>query len=303
MLLRHDGRSLVVYAPAKINLFLEILSKRSDGYHELVTLMVSVGIYDTLSFREEDSTRIRLRAFDASSCRPTGLVSLSGVSAGRNNLVLRSAELLRSHVGVKRGVCVDLYKRIPVAAGLGGGSSDAAATLVALNRLWDLRLNVGELTELASQLGSDVGFFLSGASAAVCRGRGEIVEPLSLPDGLHFVIARPRSGLSTATVYENCRPSPRRHDVDDLVDSLRRGQLARAADRLHNSLQATAEKLNPHVKQIRERFSGQSLLSHMMSGSGTAYFGIGTSRRQVLRVAGRLRAANIGWVDVAQSGP
>lgn len=313
MRFRQVGPSLVVHTPAKLNLFLEILGKREDGYHELETLMVAVDIFDTLTFTEENSNEIRLRCSQAGGrtrrpASPSG-VSVSseatgeGIPAGSENLVVKAAQLLREHAGVEAGVRIGLTKRIPAAAGLAGGSSDAAATLMALNRFWRLKLRVHELQRLASQLGSDVAFFVDGTSAAVCYGRGEIIEPLHVPLGLHFVIVRPWTGLSTALVYKHCQvPANTRH-TRSVVDALRRGQIGRVGRLLHNALQAPAKKLNPEVSQLELRFSKLPVLGHRMSGSGTAYFGLCNSRRHAQSLAGRLRAERVGCVWVARSRP
>src|SRR5947209_6913376 len=138
--------AVVVWAPAKVNLFLEVLAKRADGYHEIATLLVAVSLYDTLEFKEEASGEIRLH-----SDHPN-------LSTGPENLIVRAAELLRRRTGCGRGAAVRLAKRIPMAAGLAGGSSDAAATLAGLNRLWRLGLTRGELAVLGAELGSDVPF-------------------------------------------------------------------------------------------------------------------------------------------------
>ncbi len=301
MLLRQQGRSLVVHAPAKLNLFLEVLGKRTDGYHELETLMVTVGLHDTLSFTEESSRTIQLYCFDAGFSRGTDDAEEDQVPGGRNNLVVQAANLLNKVTGIDRGVRIDLLKRIPVAAGLAGGSSDAAATLVALSRFWKLNLSANELRQLASKLGSDVSFFLGTAGAAICRGRGEKVEPLLVPNRLHFVIARPKTGLSTARVYRHCRPEKNLHGVSALVDSLKHGRLKWVARHLRNSLQSPAEQLNPEVRRLKEIFSKQPVLGHLMSGSGTAYFGLCVNGRHARAVAARLRAAGVAYVAVAES--
>ena len=303
MLWRQHRQSLVVHSPAKLNLFLDVLGKRPDGYHELETLMVSIGIYDTLSFTEGLSDRIRLRCFDAAGRSVTEESQSAGVPAGRENLVVRAAELLRKHAGVTQGIRGGLQKRIPVAAGLAGGSSNAAATLMALNRLWQLKLSRNELQQLASQLGSDVGFFLDGSSAAICRGRGERIEPLHLPLSLYFVIARPKSGLATAVVYQHCRPAKNPRNVCSLVDCLKEGRLGSAAKYFYNALQQPAEQLCPDVTRLKARFSNQPTFGHLMTGSGTAYFGVCANQRQALSVAARLSASRSGRVFVTQSGP
>jgi 4-diphosphocytidyl-2-C-methyl-D-erythritol kinase len=308
MLFRLHARSLVASAPAKLNLFLAILGPRADGFHELETVMVSIGIQDTLTFTEEESDQTTLRCFDHSDS--TNAIPGSGsesedsaIPTGGDNLIVRAAELLREFSGVSRGVLIQLRKRIPTAAGLAGGSSDAAATLLALNRFWDLRLSIAELESIAARLGSDVGFFLHSAAIAVCRGRGEQVEPIHVPSGLSFVIVRPNSGLSTADVFRQYRSNGQQRNSEPLIDCLKSGQLGRAATHFHNALQCTAERLNPHVIQLRERFSELPVLGHMMSGSGTAYFGLCAGRRHALSVAARLRAMQLGRVFVAQSGP
>ncbi len=326
MLFRRNGHSLVVHAPAKLNLFLEVLEKRSDGYHELETLMVSIGIYDTLAFTPDPSGKIRFRCFHAgrrfvtarrlatarrlTTARrlATGHPSEANASrqeipGGCENVVVQAANLLRRHAGVKQGVRINLRKRIPAAAGLAGGSSDAAATLAALNKMWNLKLSAAELCQLAAQLGSDVSFFVTAAPAAICRGRGEIVEPFLIPLGLHFVVVRPAAGLSTAAVYRHCRPASRPKRVNCLAESLRAGRLRSAARCLHNALLVPAEQLSEDVRRLRTRFSSLSVLGHQMSGSGTAYFGVCAHRRQALSLAARLRAERLGSVFVAQCRP
>jgi 4-diphosphocytidyl-2-C-methyl-D-erythritol kinase len=318
MRFRQVGPSLVVHTPAKLNLFLEILGKRDDGYHELETLMVTVNLLDTLIFTEEHSTDIRLRCSgrgvrtEASAPTRVDLTSSvssnselpeSAIPAGAENLVVKAAQLLREHAGVEAGVHITLVKRIPAAAGLAGGSSDAAATLMALNRFWKLKLDKKELQRLASQLGSDVAFFVDGTSAAVCHGRGEIIEPLLVPMGLHFVIARPWTGLSTALVYKHCQVPKQKHSVNNVVRALRTGRKERLGRFLHNALEEPAVRLNPEVKQLKSRFSSLPILGSLMSGSGTACFGLCRSRRQAISLAGRLRAARVGHVWVVESQP
>ncbi|MBL8849895.1 MAG: 4-(cytidine 5'-diphospho)-2-C-methyl-D-erythritol kinase, partial [Planctomycetaceae bacterium] len=154
MRFRRQGPSLVVDAPAKLNLFLEVCGKRPDGYHELETLMVSIGLCDTLRFTPLPHPDIVLRTRFAHDH------DASGFPGGDSNLIVKAARLLAASTGCNAGVEIDLVKRIPSASGMGGGSSDAAATLVALNRLWNTGLNADRLDELAAQLGSDLNFFM-----------------------------------------------------------------------------------------------------------------------------------------------
>jgi 4-diphosphocytidyl-2-C-methyl-D-erythritol kinase len=302
MLYRDQTTVITVAAPAKLNLFLKVLGKRADGYHELETLMVSVGLYDTLRITADPSGALSLSCHDAGTLRPGAPPrELPPVDGG--NLVLRAAELLRETTGVRHGAHIELVKRIPLAAGLAGGSSDAAAALAGLNRFWRLGLSSGELQSIAARLGSDIPFFLSSSAAAICRGRGEIIEPQPLPLRLHFVIARPRTGLATAHVFRNCRPSSIGWSASDLAGALSRGGLDRAARYFHNTLQESAERLNAEVTTLKRWFSRQPFAGHMMSGSGTSYFGLCRTRHQALQLASRLRAIRLGDVFVAQSRP
>ena len=313
MLFRQVGPSLVVHTPAKLNLFLEIRGKREDGYHELESLMVAVDVFDTLIFTEEHSSEIRLRCLGAwvrrEGSAPSGVVQSrpesagNGIPAGSENLVFKAAQLLREHAGVEAGVGITLVKRIPAAAGLAGGSSDAAATLMALNRFWKLDLGVSELQRLSSQLGSDVAFFGDGTSAALCYGRGEIIEPLRVPLGLHFVIARPPTGLSTAQVYRHCRVPEHQQSAAPIAAALRAGQIGRVGRLLYNALEEPAEQLNPEVKRLKRQLSSLPVLGRLMSGSGTACFGLCHSRRHARFLASRLRAARGGQVWAAQTRP
>jgi len=270
--------------------------------------MVTVGLYDTLVFTEEASEEVRLHCHDAAfsgsrHCRAgsalrqnatEGTTGCTDVPDGRDNLAVRAAELLRSRTGCRRGIRIDLYKRIPVAAGLAGGSSDAAAVLFALNRVWQLDLSREELQSIASEIGSDVSFFLNPQSAAVCRGRGEIIEPLSLPVRLHFVIVKPPGGLSTADVFRRCRAQSPGRGVGPLVDSLKHGDLRSAGQRLWNSLQSPAGELSSDVRRLKADFSRRNDMGYLMSGSGTAFFGICRQRREARTDAARISAHGNG---------
>ncbi|MCA9068513.1 MAG: 4-(cytidine 5'-diphospho)-2-C-methyl-D-erythritol kinase [Planctomycetaceae bacterium] len=302
MLFRWDQSFLTVHTPAKLNLFLEVLNKRPDGFHNLETVMVMLGIYDTLRFS-------LIPKSDSNSNEPTiqlrvctsNLPGMTSIPTGSDNLVVQAAELLRSHAGYEGGAQIQLWKRIPAQAGLAGGSSDAAATLVGLNRLWKLNLPQTELHQLAAQLGSDVPFFLTKTPAAVCRGRGEMIEPLQLPLGLFFVVVKPKSGLSTPAVFRQWKPQMPRQSAMPLIDELHRGPSPRLAKTLFNALQTPAEALNSEIATLRDVFSKEPVSGHMMSGSGTAYFGLCRHRRHAEFVAARLSSRRIGRVAVARS--
>jgi 4-diphosphocytidyl-2-C-methyl-D-erythritol kinase len=281
MLIRRQGAGLLVRTPAKVNLFLETLARRQDGYHELATLMVAVSLYDSLEFRDDPSGAIGL------SCDSPSLPT------GADNLVVKAAELLKRQTGHRTGAAIVLRKRIPAAAGLAGGSSDAAATLVGLNRLWRCGLNGAELGELAGRLGSDVAFFLA-TPAAWCTGRGEIVEPLRLGRPLDVVLACPAIGLSTAEVFRNLIVPSAPQDGVALRRSAEAGEVEEIGRHLFNRLQPVAERLCPAVAGLCGRLAGQGPAGCLMSGSGSTVFALCRCRGEARRVARELAAVREG---------
>jgi 4-diphosphocytidyl-2-C-methyl-D-erythritol kinase len=296
----HTEVGVVIHAPAKLNLFFEVLAKRSDGYHEIETLMCPIDLFDTLHFQEDPSGRLELQCRRVCGVGGANGRGLHEVPDGPENLVVRAVELVRRRAGIGRGAKLRLVKRIPAAAGLGGGSSDAAAALVAANEAWRLGRSHDELAQWAGELGSDVPFFLAGGPA-VCRGRGEQIAAVSGLGLLSFVVVRPPEGLSTAKVYGACRPAAEPQTARHLVEALQRGDWRQAGRRLLNRLWPAAEALSPWVNRLREAFSGVDVLGHGMSGSGTSYFGLCRHARHARRVARRLEAMGLGAVFAVQS--
>jgi len=292
-----------VETPAKLNLFLEITGKRPDGFHDIETVMMTVGLFDTLVFREVTTESISLRCFAADDLPNSPSLNVDQIPTDDSNLVVRAAMLLRNHAGNRQGVEVTLHKRIPAEAGLAGGSSDAAATLAALNRLWDLNLPQSELRELAAELGSDIPFFLAESPWAVCRGRGEIIEPLEGINPLWIVIVRPPVGLSTADVYRACRPSEQPRSANQLIEAIQQGRLEELEQYLHNSLQTPAEQLCPLLEQVKQSFEAESFVAHQMSGSGTAWFGICRTESEAHEIATRMRSQDLGHLFVVSTIP
>jgi 4-diphosphocytidyl-2-C-methyl-D-erythritol kinase len=182
--------SIRVKTPAKINLFLEVLGKRPDGFHNIETVMQEITLFDEISYRLDKGISLKQ----------------TGLRCGRieHNLIMKAARLLKRSSGTEKGARMELKKRIPVGAGLGGGSSDAAATFMALNRLWGLGLSKRELVRLSLEIGSDVPFFFTG-SAALCTGRGEKVRPLRCPGKMYYVLVCPRRRVSTGLIYKNLK--------------------------------------------------------------------------------------------------
>lgn len=314
MYVRRRGTLVEVETPAKVNLFLEILSRRADGFHEIETLMAPIGVYDRVSLAANSTGTVSLtcRWAHGSEASRTRTGSQGGgvwepLPASEHNLAWRSLTLLRQRSGVPAGADVTLVKRIPAAAGLGGASSDAAAVLVAANLAWRLGWTRGQLAEVAAELGSDVPFFLQGG-ACLCRGRGERIEPVVGLQPLHLVIVKPPAGLATAAVYRACSPAAEPRPVAALVAAARGGDPAQVGRLLFNRLQAAAEQLSPWIVRLRDAFGQTDCLGHQMSGSGTSYVGLCRHAVQARVLAARLRAAGWGGVfatstrQVAESG-
>ncbi len=269
----------LTWAPAKVNLFLEVLGQRPDGFHEVQTLILAVDLFDTLEVRDDPSGNLSL------VCDPPGL------PAGPANLVWKAADALRRAAGAGRGAAVRLTKRIPTEAGLGGGSSDAAAAVAALDAVWRLGLPRGELLAVAAAVGSDVGFFLT-PPAGWCTGRGERVEPEPVGRRLDLVVVKPPVGLSTAAVYRRVAVPERPVSGESARAALRAGDPAAVAAALFNRLQEAAFAAAPAVERAYRRLAGCGPLGCLLSGSGSAVFAVCRDRADAARVAARFRAAD-----------
>lgn len=273
MLMQNDGPGVILDAPAKVNLFLEVLHRRPDGYHELTSVMLAIGLVDRIGIRETRTGGVRLKCNDP------------GLSSGRDNLIVRAAELVCNRFEIRQGVELTLEKRIPVQAGLAGGSSDAAATLAGLNHIWKLGLSTQELMALGSELGSDCAFFLRDCPLAWCTGRGEIVEPIPLGKPLHLVLIKPGSGLATAEVFRNISVPAIPVDGQAIREGLREGDLEKIGRSLHNRLQEAAERLCPEVGQILDRLAQLKPAGQMMTGSGSTVYAVCHDLPEAQRIA------------------
>jgi 4-diphosphocytidyl-2C-methyl-D-erythritol kinase len=252
----------VVPSYAKINLTLDILGKRPDGYHELATVMQTIDLYDTIYLIATDEDRVSM------VCNREEL-------SNANNLVVKAVQMIRERLHLTRGVAIELCKRIPVAAGLGGGSSDAAAVLLALRDWWRLPLSNQELWEMASQLGSDVPFFLQGG-LALCEGRGEQITqlPNNWPSALRWlVLLKPAISISTARVFHALQPQDYSNGswcraVQDTLTS----ECALTAHDLHNDLERGVLAQYPEVAQARQALLEAGANNVRLSGSGPTLF-------------------------------
>lgn len=282
-------------APAKLNLYLRLLGKRPDGYHEIETLFERIDLADELTVEPQ----------------PDGVTltcSEPSLSCGEDNLVLKAARLLQQATGVPRGARLHLIKRIPIAAGLGGGSSDAAAALRGLNEAWQLGLDSARLLELAAQLGADVPFFLSEAPFAIGRGRGDVCEPLSQAPRLAHVVVVPDAQLSTAEVYAGTRfdLTSATPSLTMVVHALRNGpDWSGLAEGLRNDLEPAAIRRCPVIPHIQSRLRDLRCVGVGLSGSGPSVFGLCRDRAHAQEVAMTLRqSARAAWrIEVVETDP
>lgn len=255
-------KELHLNAYAKINLTLDVLGDRPDGYHDVETILHTVELHDSITLREDgEGIAVRCGSPD--------------VPADTQNIVHRAASLLRDTFHVPRGVEVELSKCIPIAAGLGGGSSDAAVTLLGLAQMWKLRLGERQLMELAGQIGSDVPFFLAGG-AALAMGRGERIRPLRPLPTTWVVLARPRLQVSTEWAYGVLDHSAerRRPDTQSVVRALDAEDPAQVGRLLCNVFEDVVETHHPAVRALRDRMAAYRPLGVSMSGTGPVLFAL-----------------------------
>ncbi|TDQ34235.1 4-(cytidine 5'-diphospho)-2-C-methyl-D-erythritol kinase [Aureibacillus halotolerans] len=268
---------IFIKAPAKINLSLDVLHKRQDGFHEVKMIMTTIDLSDRIELTDLPSNRIQL------------VSQHRFVPNDHRNLAYRAAALLQETYNVNRGVKIALQKRIPVAAGLAGGSSDAAAVLRGLNRLWDLRLSLPELAKLGAQIGSDVSFCVHGGTA-LATGRGEVITPLPPPPSCWVVLAKPTVGVSTADVYGQFNVNQTIHpDVEGMVDALYRQDYHQICALLGNALEPITMKLHPEVAQIKEQMHRFGADAVLMSGSGPTVFALVHHESRMQRIYNGLR--------------
>ena len=296
-MLPDDPDAVAIAAPAKLNLSLAILARRTDGYHEIESLMVPVSLADRLVVRAVDAPGVRLRVrFGGRLAQPAGAVLCRDVPADDSNLVVRAARRLAAAAGIERGLDVELTKEIPSGAGLGGGSSDAAAMLRAAAVVWGLDWPTARLVEIGAGIGSDVPWFFAG-SPAIAAGRGERIEPVAGLPPLHAVIACPAAGLSTPAVYGRCVPDQTSAgEAARLATALARGDLRAAGERMHNGLEAAARLLSADIDRLLAALGAAGAVRPMLTGSGSACFAITRTDREAQAIAARLDAA--GWPGV-----
>lgn len=265
-------------APAKINLLLDVLYKRDDGYHEVEMVMTMVDLADRLEMQELGRDTIIISS-------QAGYIPLD-----EKNLAFQAAKLIKERYDVRTGVYIHLDKRIPVSAGLAGGSSDAAATLRGLNRLWKLGIPTEELQRLGAELGSDVPFCVAGGTA-VARGRGEKLEPIEGPPPCWVILAKPPVHVSTQEIYGrlNVAAIKRHPSTADMVRAIREKRFADVCGAMGNVLEDITIRLYPEVRRIKDCMLRLGADGAMMSGSGPTVFGLVQRESKLARIYNGLR--------------
>lgn len=273
---------VTVQAMAKINLGLDVLRRREDGYHEVKMVMQTVKLHDTLTLKVSKEQGVSI------------CVDAKELPTNENNLIVKAARLLYAHYPIHEGVEISLTKRIPIAAGMAGGSTDAAATLVGMNRLFHLGCSVERLKELGVTIGADIPYCIQGGTA-LSEGIGERLTPLpEFGDG-HLVIAKPDIYVSTKYVYQNLDLGSLKHhpDIDGMAEAIRNRDLKGIADRMENVLESVTQKEYPVIGRLKEMMKEAGAMNALMSGSGPTVFGIFDDQRKARQALEEIKKSGI----------
>lgn len=265
-------------APAKINLTLDVLYKRDDSYHELEMVMASVDLADHLTFTPLEKDEIKI------------YTNKAFLPVDTRNHVYQAVKLLKEKYGIRKGIKIEIDKKIPVAAGLGGGSTDAAAALRALNKIWDLRLKKEELIVIGNQVGSDVPYSIVGGTAFV-SGRGEIVRPIRAIPPCWVILAKPRLSVSTKTIFRMLSVDALDHPPTSraVEAAIEAGDYRRMCQNVGNALEQVTFKKHPELIQLKERMQKYGLDGVTMSGSGPTIIGFSQNTSRIKRAYNSLR--------------
>jgi len=273
-----------IKAPAKINLCLKILGRRPDGYHNIFSIMRKVSLYDYILL--EPSEKDILVQSDNNE-----------IPAGKDNLAYRAAEIFFSSTGLRKGVRVFIKKRIPSGAGLGGGSSDAAAVLKGLNRIYNTRLKTIELVKMGAEIGSDVPFFVSRFSTVVAEGRGEIMTPVKIPE-YWYLLVYPEVHISTAWAYSQFDNVKKVLTNQTISIKLYKFKREAFLEEIFNDLEVVSAERYPVLKKIKKMMNDAGALAAVMTGSGSTMVGIFKSRKMA-EEAGKLISKDY-WIKIVK---
>lgn len=264
--------SITIKAPAKVNLFLKVVSRRPDGYHTIETLFEKIALFDTIRLKKVS------KGISISS-------SEKGLPSERENLAYKAASLLCEKYGVTSGVKIDIEKLIPIAAGLGGGSSNAAAVLIGLNRLWNVGLLPGELATLGKRLGADIPFFISKEIWAVGRDRGDRIEGVDTKMKLWHILVIPPFPILSRDAYEWVdRTEKKASLIDDALSAVSKRDIGLLGRSLHNDFEDILFERLKALEECRNRLVEYGAEGAMISGSGPALFGIVRQKKEVVKV-------------------
>ncbi len=260
---RKPRNEINLRAFGKVNLGLDVIRKREDGFHDLDMIMQTVGIFDRINIKISDEPGVRLTT------------NAGFLPVDDNNLIVKAAKFIIDEYDIKKGVDIYLGKKLPVAAGMAGGSSDCAAVLVGMNKLFNLRISMKKLMVIGETFGSDVPYCLMRGTARA-RGKGEVLTSLKAAPQCYVVITRMAFGVSTKFVYENLvlDDSVVHPDIEGMVDAIENGDLKGITDRMGNVLESVTIKKYPQIEEVKNIMRDNGALNAMMSGSGPTVFGI-----------------------------
>ncbi|MFD1849266.1 4-(cytidine 5'-diphospho)-2-C-methyl-D-erythritol kinase [Oceanobacillus bengalensis] len=264
-------------APAKINLSLDVLNKRDDGLHNVEMIMTTIDLSDRIELTglEQDKIKISLES--------------RYVPSDERNLAYKAAETFKDKYGIKKGVHIKIEKSIPVSAGLGGGSADAAAVLRGLNRLWKMDLSMEELAAIGATIGSDVSFCIYGKTA-IARGYGEKIETLTSPPPCWIILAKPDIGVSSRTIFEQINIERLYHpNTEKVIESLYEKDFYKLCRNIGNSLEPITSEIHPEVKHIKQAMKNIGASGVMMSGSGPTVYGLVEHENKAKRIYNGMR--------------
>ncbi len=273
-------KHLSLKAYGKINLGLDVLRRRDDGYHEVRMIMQTVGIYDRIDLIYKETPGITVET------------NLYYLPDNENNLVYKAAKLLMDEFHVQKGVHIRLRKYIPVAAGMAGGSSDAAAVLFGVNKMFSLGLTTEQLMDRGVKIGADVPYCVM-RGTALSEGIGEILTPLPVPPQCQVLIAKPGISVSTKFVYENLHANelrPEQHpNIDGMMEAIKQKDLYGIADRFGNVLENVTIPAYPVIQEIKDLMLEQGAIGALMSGSGPTVFGLFTNPKAAAKAHEEMR--------------
>lgn len=259
--------TIVLKARGKVNLTLDVVGKRANGYHDLRMIMQTINLYDTITIKKTKTPGIRINN------------NLAWLPKDDKNITYKAAERFFKESNIKSGVYIEIFKRIPVAAGLAGGSSDAAAVLVGLNKLFETHYTRKKLMEIGLEIGADVPFCIL-RGTVLAEGIGEVLTPLPALPAMHIVLAKPNVSVSTASVYKALKVDEitKHPKTDEYVEAIKNCDIPYITTNMENVLEDVTIKMHPQIEQIKEAMIRHGALGSMMSGSGPTVFGIFPSK-------------------------